>query len=288
MEIRHFQTFKTVADLGSFTKAAQALQYSQATITAHVQGLEEEIGYPLFDRLGKKIALTAAGQELYPYATELLAAYAKIKHISEDDITVRGELRIGASETMTVYKLGPILSRFKSSYPDVRLSLINDNCIPLRERLHSGELDIAITLEPPVNDPQLVTQVFAEEPLVFVGGNESRIESIEELQGECIIFSEKNCSLRRAFESYMTGRGIDVGNHMEFTSMEAMKQCVVSGLGVSLMPRLSVEGLLLDNKMKVILSKGDTLSFHAQICYHKNKWLSRAHKRFIELVLNTE
>ncbi|GKU76463.1 LysR family transcriptional regulator [Paenibacillus sp. L3-i20] len=243
--------------------------------------MEQEIGYPLFDRLGKRIRLTSVGDELYRYVGELLTAYAKINHLSDGDSSVRGELRIGASETMTVYKLGPVLSHFKKSFPYVKLSLINDNCMPLREKLHSGELDIAITLEPTVNDSQLVTEMISEEKLVFVGGYERNRSTILETSGECMIFSEKNCSLRRFFENYMNERGLDVSNQMEFTSMEAMKQCVVSGLGISLMPSISVESLLQDNKMKVIETMEAPLTFCAQVSYHKGKWLSAAHKQFL-------
>ncbi|WP_332262496.1 LysR family transcriptional regulator [Paenibacillus sp. GSMTC-2017] len=279
--MRQFQTFKAVADLNSFTKAAQQLQYSQATITSHIQQLEEELGYPLFDRLGKRIALTAVGHELYIYVGELLTAYTKIKHISDNDDTVKGELRIGASETMTVYKLGPVLSQYKKSYPDVRLSLVNDNCIPLREKLHAGELDIVITMEPIVSDAQLISRTLFEEQLVFVSGRDRAASSILAASGECMIFSEKNCSLRRTFEAYMVEKGLDVSNQMEFTSMEAMKQCIVSGLGISLMPTISVAALLGNGDMKVIELTGEPLTFYAQVSYHKDKWLSVAHKKFL-------
>ncbi|MGD8191478.1 LysR family transcriptional regulator [Brevibacillus ginsengisoli] len=284
IDIRQFQSFKAVVELNSFTKAAQTLQYSQASITSHIQQLEDEIGVPLFDRLGKHIQLTAVGKELYGYVVELLTAYSKIKHVSSDDQVIKGEIRIGASETMTVYRLGPVLSKYRKEYPEVSFSLINDNCIPLRERLHSGELDIAITLEPKVSDPQLVSEILTEEPIVFVGESHHSLPSIEGANGACIIFSEKNCSLRRFFEAYLIEKGIDTGNHLEFTSMEAMKQCVVSGLGISLMPYTSVENLLKDHKMKVIESSSENLKFYGQLSYHKNKWLSKAHWKFIEMV----
>ncbi|WP_237762863.1 LysR family transcriptional regulator [Paenibacillus sp. A3] len=284
IDIRQFQSFKAVAELNSFTKAAHALQYSQATITSHIQQIEHEIGVPLFDRLGKQIKLTMVGEELYHYVVELLTAYSKIKQISSDDSTVKGQLRIGASATLTVYKLGPMLSKYKKKYPEVTISLINDHCSALRQRLHSGELDIAITLEPQVCDPQLITEIYSEEPLVFVGESNHSIKTIEESNGECIIFSEKNCSLRRFFEEYLIQKGIDTCNYLEFNSMETMKECVVSGLGISLMPSISVEALLHDKKMKVIESACENLMFYAQIIHHKNKWLSKAHRKFIEMV----
>lgn len=288
IEIRQFQSFKAVVELNSFTKAAHALQYSQASITSHIQQLEDEVGVPLFDRLGKQIQLTMVGQELYHYVVELLTVYSKITHLSSDDSTIKGELRIGASETMTVYKLGAVLSKYKMLYPEVTISLTNDNCMPLRERLHTGELDIVITLEPQVSDPQLITEVYSEEPLVFVGESNHSIKNIEEANGECIIFSQKNCSLRRFFEGYLDEMGIETSDYLEFTSMEAMKQCVASGLGISLMPIISVESLLRDNKMKIIASSCQNLMFYAQISYHKNKWLSKAHRKFIEMVLSNE
>lgn len=235
--------------------------------------------------MGKHIQLTAVGQELYHYVTELLGAYSKIKHISTDALTVKGELRIGASETMTIYKLGPILSRYKKQYPEVTISLINDHCLPLRERLHSGELDIAITLEPKIDDPQLTTAIWTDEPLVFVGEQNHSLRTIEYANGECIIFSEKNCALRRFFEAYLVGKGIETQNHLVFTSMEAMKQCIISGLGISLMPYTSVEAPLRSNQMKVIPASDEHLMFYGQLSYHNNKWLSKAHKAFIEMVL---
>jgi DNA-binding transcriptional LysR family regulator len=285
LEIRQLQTFKTVADLNSFTKAAYTLQYSQASITSHIQQLEDQIGLPLFDRLGKQIQLTIAGQELYQYVIELLAVYSKIQHISTDNMAMKGEIRIGAAESITVYKLGSVISKYKKNYPDVTFSLINDDCLPLRERLHSGEIDIAITLEPKVNDPNLITEVWSEEPLVFIGEYNHTFKTIEETNGECIIFSPKTCALRQFFETYLIRNGISTYNHLEFTSMEAIKQCVISGLGISLIPYLSVEALLREDKMKVIQSSSEHPSFYAQISYHKNKWLSKAHLKFIEMVL---
>ncbi len=161
---------------------------------------------------------------------------------------MKGEIRIGASETITVYKLGPVLSKFKKRYPQVTISLINDNCIPLRSKLHSGELDAAITLEPILDDPQLAAEVCSEEPLIFVGEYNHSLTRLEETEGMCMIFSEKNCSLRRFFEAYLIEKKISAHNYLQFNSMEAIKQCVVSGLGISLMPRVSVESLLRDRK----------------------------------------
>lgn len=286
MDIRQFQTFKAVVDFNSFTKAAQALQYSQATITSHIQQLEEGMGVPLFDRLGKKIQLTAYGRELYNYVEELLVAYAKIKDISANEQSLQGELRIGASETITIYRLGDILSTYRTSYPGVNISFVMDDCIRLREKLHEGLLDIVITLEPKFDDPNLVVEPFSTERMVFIGGRDHSLANIEEAREECMILSGENCALRRFFIRFLEAKGIAPVHQLEFSSMEAIKQCVVNGLGVSLMPFISVESLLDEQKVKMIPCD-EPLFFYAQIVYHKNKWLSRAHKKFIELMLES-
>ncbi|MBH0332821.1 MULTISPECIES: LysR family transcriptional regulator [Brevibacillus] len=286
MEIRQFQTFKAVVDFNSFTKAAQALQYSQATITSHIQQLEEGMGVPLFDRLGKKIQLTAYGRELYTYVEELLVSYAKIKDISANEQSLQGELRIGASETITIYRLGDILSKYRESYPGVNISFVMDDCSRLREKLHDGLLDIVITLEPKLDDPNLVVEPFSTERLVFIGGRDHSFEKIEDAGEECMIFSGEHCALRRFFQRFLEKREIKPKHHLEFSSMEAIKQSVANGLGVSLMPYISVEALLNEQKVKMIACEEELL-FYAQIAYHKNKWLSRAHKKFIDLMLES-
>lgn len=286
MEIRQIQTFRTVAELNSFTKAAQKLQYSQASVTAHIKQLEDELGYSLFDRLGKHIQLTSMGKELFPFAVELLSIYNKIQDLSSEEHGLKGEVRIGAPETITVYKLSPIISEFRAMYPDVTFSLINDHCNRLKERLHTGELDIAITLEPEmVNDPLLTCHLWSEEQLVFVGGLQESVHSIEEAEGKCFIFSDKDCALRKFFEGKLIEKEINTYSYLEFTSMEAMKQCVVSGLGISLMPLLSVSELLKKKQMK-ILNSNDQPQLFAQVVYHKNKWLSSASKALIDILLS--
>lgn len=288
MEIRQLESFKTVVELHSFTKAAQVLQYSQASITSHIHQLEHEIGIPLFDRIGKHFELTTAGRELYQYTIELLATYQKIKNISANESTIKGELRIGAAESLTVYRLGAVLSQYTSQYPDVAISLVNDHCPRLRERLTSGELDVVITLEPSICDPQFSTICLTEERLVFVGKGDHPADTLEDILDETMIFSDKGCSLRKFFERFLMDRGISVGNQLEFTSLEAMKQCVMSGLGISLLPYMSVETLIEDRKLKAFRTSHEDLNVYSQISYHKNKWLSPAHRKFIDMVVEVE
>ncbi|PTX59573.1 regulatory helix-turn-helix LysR family protein [Melghirimyces profundicolus] len=113
MELRHLKTFRTVAKRGGFTRAGEELGYAQSTITSHIHALEEELGSPLFDRLGKRTVLTEAGQRLLPYAEEMdrLSREAAETVVTEE--TPSGPLRIGAPESLLVYRLPTILYEYR-------------------------------------------------------------------------------------------------------------------------------------------------------------------------------
>ena len=240
MEIRKFQTFKKVVELKSFSKAAESLYYGKSTVSEHIQSLEREVGAPLFDRLGKTINVTDTGNELYKYVVELLNTYDMIKNISVDKIDLKGDLNIGISESLVIYRLNSGLSQFNQAYPNVNLKLISDNCYKLREKLYAGELDLIITLEPQTDFEDLITHKISEESLVFISGKGVEIKNINrenksEIEKKCFIFTEKECSLRRVFQNYLYNIDVSPLRTLEFSSIEAIKQCVVSNLGVSLL-----------------------------------------------------
>lgn len=282
------QTFKTIVEVGNFTKAAEQLQYAQSTITAHIQGIEEELGGPLFNRVGKKIVLTEMSRELYTYVVDILNTYSKIKNIAVDSGEVRGNLRIGASETLTIYKLGPVLSEFREKYPRVNISLINDNCIKLRERLYTGDLDLAIVLQPEVKDDNLTTVKLNEEEMVFVGPCGCTVKFTDNIfkenaLKETLIFTEKDCSLRKYFEEYLKAQKVLISNKLELSNIEAIKQCVVSGLGISLLPYISVKKLI-DEKKVIKIENDEKVEFLAQLAYLREKKLTLVEKKFIEVL----
>ena len=290
MEIRKFQTFKKVVELKSFSNAAKSLYYGPSTVSEHIQSLEREVGAPLFDRFGKKINVTDIGNELYKYVVELLDIYDMIKNISAEEIDLKGELCIGVSESLIIYRLNSILSQFKKAYPNVNLKLISDNCCKLREKLYAGELDLIITLEPQINFEDLIVHKISEENLVFISGNELEIENLKrknkiDIEKNCFIFTEKECSLRKFFQNYLYNIDISPLRTLEFSSIEAIKQCVINNLGISLLPQFCVEDLIEAKKVKIIENSEDEIKFLTQVSYHKNKWISPLLSEFMKYIL---
>lgn len=288
MEIRHLQTFIAIVELGGFTKAAENLGYAQSTITAHIQILESEMGQTLFDRLGKKIVLTNVGKKLLPYAKQMLDVYKEIKNITCEEAEVSGDLVIGAGESLSIYRLNEIIKEYKKRYPKVNFILKNSICSDLRNRLYSGEFDMVFTIEPQVFEKDLVVKNLKDERMVIIGDINAeldlkKINYNNKVFKENIIFSENGCSLRISFENYLKQKNIKYANPLEFSSTEAIKKYVVSGLGISILPFYVVNSEINNGMLKFVELKDSFPQYITQLIYHKNKKISAPMSKLIEI-----
>ena len=218
MEIRHFVTFRKVIEMGSFTQAAEHLGYTQSTVTSHIQALEEHLGAPLFDRMGRKVSLTDIGNKLLPYTQEILDTYGKIEGITSDEEELRGELKIAAPESLTVYRLEPILREFRKKFPQVSIRLTNATCGDNKKAILNGNADIAFVMLPQMQDSDLIVHPLLDEPIVLVGSPDCSLNIVDKRYenqkiSECLITNEKECSYRRIFEEYLQEQRIAPSSH---------------------------------------------------------------------------
>ena len=144
MELRQLITFKTIVEKGGFKKAAEHLGYAQSSVTTHIKELEEEVGKPLFDRLGKKVVLTHYGNEFLSYAIKIIDLYSQALNTNEEPT---GDLTIGISESLTIGRIPSILLEYKKSYPKVNLSLKSIDNYNVASNLQNGDIDLALILE---------------------------------------------------------------------------------------------------------------------------------------------
>ncbi len=289
LELRHLKTFKVIADVGGFTRAAEHLGYAQSTITSHIQALEEELGSPIFDRLGKKVVLTQTGKYLMPYAIEILNLHGNAKKISTVNDEISGSLIIGATESLTVYRLPEIIHEYKKQYPHVHISLKPAICNELRNNLRNGEIDIAFLLESERLDPDLYIEKLIDEPMVLVVQDNHLFTNYsfdlpETAINKTILYTEQGCSYRDHFDIFLRNQGISTETALEFGSVEAIKQCVISGLGVSLLPLITVQSEINERKLVAIPWNKKDGNIVTSMAYHKNKWISPALKMFIQIV----
>ena len=288
MELRQLRTFAAVARELSFTRAAAELDYVQSAVTAQVKALEEELGVRLFDRLPRRVVLTDAGRNLLGYAVRVLdlSEEARATVSRRDGHGVGGTLEVGASETLCVYRLPDVFRAFRSRFPGVDLRFHPVPYARLKELVKEGSLDVAFLLEEPLGDEYLVAETLIREPLVLVAppdhalSKRSRV-SLTDLGGESMLLTDRGCSYRRAFEREMAKAGTGPGKILEFDSVEAIKRCTVAGLGVSVLPEVTVESELETGELVALRQTSAEMVVDTQAVRHGSRWLSPAVQAFL-------
>ena len=276
MEHRHLITFKTIVERGGFKKAAEHLGYAQSSITTHIKELEEEIGKPLFDRLGKKVVLTHYGHYFLPYAVKIIDLYSQALNTNDEPT---GDLTIGISESLTIGRVPSILLEYKKVYPKVNLSLKSIDNYNVATNLQNGDIDLALILEK--DDwslPELRCEKLKRERMVLI----SPPKKEEDMR--TVLYSERECSYKSVFEHYIKYKQIDVKESLDFQSIEAIKQCVRSGLGISMVPYFSVKEEIESNKLKGEEVAPEHPSISTFLAHHKDKWLSPSMDSMISLI----
>ena len=144
------------------------MNYAQSNVTAQIQALEQEFGVQLFERLGKRIRLTEAGERLLLYADQILRQSDETRLTVPGHNEPGGTLTIGSVESLCTYRLAPVLMAFRSRYPRVELVFRTGICADLRKEVSHGELDLAFTLEKAGHDEALVFDVLMREPMLVL------------------------------------------------------------------------------------------------------------------------
>lgn len=142
MELKYLHTFKTIIEQGSFSKAAEKLNYTQSTITFQIQQLEQELCVHLFEKIGRRMMLTKAGKNLIPYVDEVLSSINKMKSFETELSELRGDLHIMMGETLMCYKMPAILKRFHEIAPNAKLFLRSVDCYDIRDAILAGTIDL--------------------------------------------------------------------------------------------------------------------------------------------------
>jgi DNA-binding transcriptional LysR family regulator len=279
LELRHLVTFLAIVEKGGFKRAADSLGYAQSSVTTHIKELESELGQPLFDRLGRNVILTQSGKELLPYAQQMIALYGQLKERMNSKDAPAGKLSIGASESLTIYRLPRVIQAYRKKYPAVSLSLKPEEYQNIDDLLKEGQMDIALVVQPHDWSPSdLYIEKLKEEKMVFIEPIDSHPYN------KTILYTDKDCSYRTIFDRYLSSNHIEVNESLDFWSTEAIKQCVMSGLGISLLPYFEVKEELEQKKLKgtwVEKAYGRVCSFAA---IHKKKWRSPAMEAFFTVL----
>jgi len=263
------EVFLEVAQLKSFTKASHALYISQPAISKHIQQLEEEYGVPLFERKGSGIFLTPSGEVLLTATMKAKAIGQKVKFdlsTFHDQYAAKGELRLGASTTVALYIIPPILSGFHQKHPHVRASLVNRNSENVLKALLEHEIDLGI-IEGRTKSSKVSNKLFLTDEVVPVCSSRSPLADnpklkVRDLKNSPVALRERGSGTLAALKQALAGKGIrisDLKSGVQLSGTEALKNFILADLCIGFLPLRSIEKELLTGSMTRLYVEGLTI-----------------------------
>ncbi|WP_326729858.1 LysR family transcriptional regulator [Streptomyces phaeochromogenes] len=285
MEIRLLVTFEKVAAVLSFTQAAAELKYAQSSVTSQIRALESSLGVQLFDRLGSHIRLTEAGDRLVPYARQIIELSEEARAAVVGTEEPSGTLTVGTMESLTSYRLSPLLELFHHRYPGVRLSMRPTLGDETRQALRQGTYDVGFLMERETEHAGLEVTLLAEEPLALVAAPGHPLAgaavSTADLVHEPLLATEPGCAYRDLFEEELNTRSAEPVSFMEFGTIEATKRAAAAGLGIALLPAVTVAEELADGRL-VALPWEPPFTLRTQLAWRSGKRLPAHARLFVE------
>ncbi|WP_066195564.1 LysR family transcriptional regulator [Gracilibacillus timonensis] len=289
MELRQLETFRTVASTLNFSRAADALNYVPSNVTMQIKALEEELGVPLFDRLGKQLALTTAGKRFLTHIQSVIDKLDEARHAVHDNEDISGTLTISANEVLCAYRLPVVFKLFRSRYPGVRLIFRSVPNQELKQTLFDGTADVVFMLDETILSTRLAVEPLLEETFrLFVAPDhplaKKSVLHQEDFHEEVLLVNEKGCPYRTMFDRSFEKKGIDSITYLEFQNAEAIKQCAISGIGIAFLPEITVEAEVERGDLVALPWQLSDLQVYTHMAWHKEKWLSPIISSFIEVV----
>ncbi|EFB6438766.1 TPA: transcriptional regulator CynR [Escherichia coli] len=268
---RHINYFLAVAEHGSFTRAASALHVSQPALSQQIRQLEESLGVPLFDRSGRTIRLTDAGEVWRQYASRALQELGAGKRAIHDvaDLT-RGSLRIAVTPTFTSYFIGPLMADFYARYPGITLQLQEMSQEKIEDLLCRDELDVGIAFAP-VHSPELEAIPLLTESL-----------ALSRLHDEKLVLLSAEFATREQIDHYCEKAGLHPQVVIEANSISAVLELIRRTSLSTLLPAAIATQ---HDGLKAISLAPPLLERTAVLLRRKNSWQTAAAKAFLHMAL---
>ena len=291
MDIQSANTFISIARLGSFTATAEELHYAQSTVTMQMQRLEKELGFPLFERIGRKTQLTEEGKEFLSYAERILELSEGAKRIGCDPKSMRGTLRIGILESLLFAKMLPILSEIRKEFPNLEINLKIGQASELRSLLKQNQLDLLYVSGAANTDPALCSQYRHKEELVFAVdpahplASKSGVEICDVLSYPFIVTEPTGYCYGRLCEIAAEQKQ-SLHHSVVLDSIIAICTLLCDRQSIAFLPSYALTERLAAGELTVLDVKYPKQIYYSQLLCAKDKWISPFIEAMIEKIRN--
>ena len=277
MELRNLETFIQAAELGSFTRAAEKLGYSQPTVSFQIKQLEEELDAPLFERINHTVALTEKGREVLHYAHRITQLAQEMEKSLEADPLPTGLVRMATADSLCTWLLEADYPDFCRSYPGIALNMVSASTEEMFRLLNQNEVDLVYTLDSRIYDRRYVTAAEQRVQAHFVAGPafyQCEQLPLEQLVRQPFLLTEKGMSYRRLLEEQLARRSLDIDPVLEVNNTRLICRLVEQGVGLAFLPDFDTEPSVAAGRMRRLDADGLTVELWKQLLYHRGKWIS--------------
>lgn len=289
MNLSQLKAFLAVAQDGSFSRAAEKLYLTQPAVSKQIQALEEALGMRLFDRVGRSILLTEAGNILRDHAHIVFQTLEEAREtITQLRGLQRGHLRISAASTIGTYMLPQPLGELKAQFPGIEISLAITNKAQVVQQVLNHEVELGF-VGPPVEPAELEREEYLLDELVLILAPTHRLAreesvGVAELAEEVFILREQGSGTREIMEEELGRVRVSLKKAMELGSTEAIKQAVAANLGVSIVSKFAISLEILQGRLAVARLPDLNLSRQLFVIHHGGRTLSPAAQEFGSLL----
>ncbi len=279
MDLRNLTTFIQVAELGSFTKAAERLGYSQPTVSFQIKQLEIELGTPLFERIGHTVALTDRGHTALTYAQNICRMTQTM--ISGEDAyhQAKGIIRVAMADSLCPSLIENSFKEFRRQYPGVCLNVTTAGTDELFRLIDRNEADIVCTLDTHIYNTSYIIANEEKVKVHFVASPENPITKKEDLTKsdllcEPFILTEKGMSYRRIMDEKFAEDKIEISPILEISSTAIICKLIEANAGISFLPDYVTEKSVCEGKLIRLDIADFKVDVWKQLLYHRDKWIS--------------
>ena len=293
MELRNLITFIHVAELGSFTKAAEQLDYSQSTVSFQIKQLEDELDCLLFERINHTITLTERGHELVSYAHKVRSLTDEFKETLENDNGCCGHIHIVTPDSVCDDMINRIYIDFHNKYPGISIKFTTADTAVMFDMLDHNEADVIITLD---NHSYHKDYVIAKEKPIsmhFVANAKSKFANIKNLSirdiiNEPFILTEYGQGYRRVFDKELAKKSLEITPILEIGRTDIITSLIAKGNMLSFLPDFVTKNLVKTGELCYLDVCDINIEIWEQLIYHKNKWMSKALKTLLNYIIEND
>ncbi|MBB5622838.1 DNA-binding transcriptional LysR family regulator [Pedobacter cryoconitis] len=289
MDVHQLRSFKTIVEKGNFQDAANDLNYSLSAISYQIQQLENELKFPLFEKIGRRMFPTEQSLKLIPHIKKIEEELEQIKLLNSSSNKIEGSINISVSDSLLTYIIQPVLKEFLERAPGVQMKLKVKNCYETQKDIIKNNIDLGIHFQVNGYDSQIQVIPLAQFDVGLMASpdfakKERNFDLKNQVKHCQVINNDPNGVYQGYFEDYLKDKNIKVGQSIELWSIEAVKKSVMNNLGIACLPHFVVKEELFSKKIDEIPIKTFKPKITMIAAHHTHKWISPAMLLFLEIL----